>query len=43
MDLTVEPNRLSITSRVLLGLLLLANLIAAMYLFFAGPNAGSGF
>ena len=40
MDLTIEPSRLSMTSRVVLGLLLLANLIAAMYLFFAEPGAG---
>jgi len=39
MDLTVEPNRLSMTSRVVLGLLLLANLIAGMYLFFREPGA----
>ncbi len=38
MDLTIEPSRLSMTSRVVLGLLLLANLIAAMYLFFAEPG-----
>ncbi len=41
MDLTIEPSRLSMTSRVLLGGLLLANLIAAMYLFFAEPAGGN--
>lgn len=42
MDLTIEPSRLSMTSRVLLGALLLANLIAAMYLFTAEPGTGPG-
>ena len=39
MDLTFEPSRLSMTSRVLLGLLLLANLVLALYLYFAEPSA----
>lgn len=39
MDLTVEPSRLSMTSRVVLGLLLLANLTIALYLLFAEPSA----
>ncbi|TNF88387.1 MAG: SPOR domain-containing protein [Gammaproteobacteria bacterium] len=39
MDLTVEPDRLSMTSRTLLGALLLTNLIAAMYVFFRDPAA----
>ena len=39
MDLSIEPSRLSMTSRVLLGLLLLANLVLALYLYFAEPGA----
>lgn len=39
MDLTVEPSRLSMTSRILLGSLLLINLILLMYLVFAEPSS----
>ena len=39
MDLTIEPSRLSMTSRVVLGLLLLVNLIVALYLLFAEPSS----
>ena len=39
MDLTVEPSRLSITSKVMLGLLLLVNFTVAMYLMFAEPSS----
>jgi hypothetical protein len=38
MDLTIEPSRLSTTSLVVLGCLLLANIIVAMYLFFSEPT-----
>ena len=39
MDLTVEPSRLSMASRLLLGVLLLANLVVALYLLFAEPSS----
>ncbi len=38
MDLTIEPSRLSMTSRILLGALLLLNLIVLLYLVFAEPS-----
>ncbi len=39
MDLTVEPSRLSMTSRIVLGLLLLINLVVTLYLVFAEPSS----
>ena len=39
MDLTVEPSRLSMTSQILLGSLLLINLILLLYLLFAEPSS----
>ena len=39
MDLSVEPERLSMASRIVLGTLLLANLVVALYLIFAEPSA----
>jgi cell division septation protein DedD len=39
MDLTVEPSRLSMTSKVVLGVLLLVNFTVALYLLFAEPSS----
>ena len=39
MDLTIEPSRLSMTSKVVIGVLLLVNFTVALYLIFAEPSS----